>query len=538
MKRFSLGILLFFLSNNLLAQEQRVFSQFFMNPYVYNPAYVGVEGHTALFVAYRAQYTGLTGGPSFSHANIHTPLKGGIGIGGMLFNELEGGILSTSGFKVSSSYLVPFDKKHYLRFGMSLGAGTTSLDDSDPAIAADIFGDPAFSNLSNKYLIADFGMSYHFDHFNVGLSIPNLISREVISSESFSPIRVSPLDNLLIKMNYRGHISHDFAIEPHLLYRYSSITTSQYEAAVIAHLKHIVWVGASFRQGAGINALVGFKVKEKLGVGYAFELGNSNISSIIGTTHEIHLGYHLSEHKKHHGHHHSFIKSHKLTAEERAKLAEEKKRKQEEKAKRDEERQAKLNEKTTEPTEEYNTIEKVEEVEVDDSSTSTTEERSDPSSESSTTDDRRDNETRPEETDSSQRRDTQQSRDTEQSRDNTSDNNTEDNTRIINTPPVITSEEVVAPDNAHRVKRGTHFLELPPGNHVIAGAFSEFQHAEDFSDELFQRGFHDTIVGYQSQKGYYYVVLFRSADHAAAAAQRSRIRRMKGMEEVWILVVQ
>ena len=129
MKNIFVSCLFFFLFNQLLAQEQRVFSQFFMNPYIYNPAYVGVEGHTALFVMHRAQYSGLQGGPSFSHVTFHTPLKGGIGIGGMAFNEQEGGILNTSGFKVSAGYLAAFDRKHYLRFGMSLGAGTTTLDD-------------------------------------------------------------------------------------------------------------------------------------------------------------------------------------------------------------------------------------------------------------------------------------------------------------------------------------------------------------------------------------------------------------------------
>ncbi|MDP4680129.1 MAG: PorP/SprF family type IX secretion system membrane protein, partial [Cyclobacteriaceae bacterium] len=221
MKKIFLGCCILFVTANLIAQEQRVFSQFFMNPYLYNSAYAGVEGHSTLFIMHRAQYSALNGGPSFSHITFHTPMEKGVGIGGMLFNETEGGILKTSGFKATASYLIAHDRKHYFRFGMSLGAGTTSLDASDPAIAADIFADPAFANLSNKYLIADFGITYHFDHFNIGLSIPNLVSREVISSQTFSPIKISPLDNMLLKVNYRSHISDNFAIEPHILYRYS-----------------------------------------------------------------------------------------------------------------------------------------------------------------------------------------------------------------------------------------------------------------------------------------------------------------------------
>jgi type IX secretion system PorP/SprF family membrane protein len=531
MKKIFLGCFILLVSTNLIAQEQRVFSQFFMNPYIYNPAYAGAEGHSALFVMHRTQYTGLNGGPTFSHANFHTPMAKGVGLGGMVYNEVEGGILKTSGFKATASYLIAHDRKHYFRFGMSLGAGTTSLDASNPAIAADIFGDPAFANLSNQHLIADFGISYHFDHFNVGIAIPNLVSREVISSESFSPIKISPLDNMLIKVNYRGHISHDFAIEPHLLYRYSNVTTSQYEAAVIAHLKHIVWVGASYREGAGINLLAGFKIKEKMAIGYAFEMGNSDKASITGATHELHIGYHLSEHKKHHGHGHrsSFIKSHKLSAEERAALAEKKQLAQEEKDRKAQERLDKLNE-VKEPAK----AEEVVQTEVNTNEQAEAEQKDvrepvigQPKSvediekqENSNLSDNRTSEKEKVTVGSIQEN-------------NTVNNGSEENNNLVNS-----EEEITSPEGAPRVKRGTHILELPPGNHVIAGAFSEFDRAENYSDLMFQRGFHDTVVGYQSEKGYYYVVLFRSANHTDASKQRTRIRKNKGLEEVWILTVE
>lgn len=531
MKKIFLGFFILLVSTNLVAQEQRVYSQFFMNPYIYNPAYAGAEGHSALFVMHRTQYTGLNGGPTFSHATFHTPMAKGVGLGGMVYNEVEGGILKTSGFKATASYLIAHDRKHYFRFGMSLGAGTTSLDASDPAIAADIFGDPAFANLSNKHLIADFGVSYHFDHFNIGVAIPNLVSREVISSESISPIKISPLDNMLIKVNYRGHISHDFAIEPHLLYRYSNVTTSQYEAALIAHLKHIVWVGGSYREGAGINLLAGFKIKEKMAIGYAFEMGNSDKASITGATHEIQIGYHLSEHKKHHGHGHrsSFIKSHKLSAEERAALAEKKRLAQEEKDRKAQERLDKLNV-VKEPVK----AEEVEQPKVNTNEQVETEPKNVPDPIVR----------QPEPAEEAKKQvipDRSENKIDEKEKTTTEGiqkNNTVNNVREENNNPVDYKEEVTSPVGAPRAKRGTHILELPPGNHVIAGAFSEFDRAEKYSDLMFERGFHDTVVGYQSEKGYYYVVLFRSASHTDASKQRSRIRKNKELEDVWILTVE
>ena len=81
MRKFLLTALLFCGLQTLRAQEQQVYSQFFMNPYVYNPAYAGVEGHTAVFVMYRNQWAGIEGSPNIAHVAFHTPLKGGMSVG-------------------------------------------------------------------------------------------------------------------------------------------------------------------------------------------------------------------------------------------------------------------------------------------------------------------------------------------------------------------------------------------------------------------------------------------------------------------------
>lgn len=319
---FRLAVFAFLLLINLLplrAQVNVVYNQFFMNPYLYNPAYAGVEGHTVIFALYRQQWMNFESSPAISNVSFHTPLKGGIGIGATVFNETQGP-LTTSWGKISSSYLITVDKEHYLRFGLSLGAGNNALNFSE----LDAPTDPAFTNLvdNSTFLIGDFGATYHFGHFNAGFSIPNLVTYDVISPETNSPIRVSPLDNVLFKVNYRGHLNDDLAIEPHLIYRYSELGPDQYEGTVILHIKHVTWAGASFRQDNNLVGLLGIKLKESFAIGYSFELGNSSIASTLGPTHEVHIGYHLGSKKEHAEHVSSFIKSHRLSAEDRARKAE------------------------------------------------------------------------------------------------------------------------------------------------------------------------------------------------------------------------
>lgn len=507
MRKFLIAALMFCGLHALHAQEQQVYSQFFMNPYVYNPAYAGVDGHTAIFVMYRDQWAAIDGSPQVSHVAFHTPLKGGMSVGALAYND-RNAFFTTSGIKGTIGYLTAFDKKHYIRFGLSLGAGTTSLDQEN--IDA-IFNDNAFNNLlgSSSFMIADFGASYHFDHFNVGFSIPNLISRDVVSENSFSDIRVTPLDQLLLKINYRGHIGHDFAIEPHLIYRYSNINADQYEAAVIFHIKHLVWVGGSYRQDAGAIGLLGFKVKEKIAFGYSYEIGNSQAQSLTGATHEVHIGFHLGTKKKHHKHSHSFIKSHSLSAKERAELAAKKRQ-----ARLD----ALLDNRIEEPTEDV--VEEVPDTPID-----------------KPVDPVEDNEPIEEVNDDpvDVPEDTTEIEDTPIE---TEEDNIDNEPGIIESDPEPVDETPSTSRNPNTVKRGGHFLELPHGNHVIAGAFGEFEHAETYSDQLFQRGFHDTIVGYVTAKGFYYVVAFRSDDYDTAVAQKNRIKTRSGLEKVWVLTIE
>ena len=127
-----------------------------MNPYMYNPAYAGVEGHTVLFVMYRNQWSNIQDAPKVTHASFHVPLKGGIALGGAAFNVSQG-LLTTSAAKFTAGYLVNIDRTHFLRFGMSIGGGMNGLNISE----FDSPDDDAFNGFKDQssFLIGDFGLT-------------------------------------------------------------------------------------------------------------------------------------------------------------------------------------------------------------------------------------------------------------------------------------------------------------------------------------------------------------------------------------------
>lgn len=576
---------------NAHSQQPQVYNQFFMNPYMYNPAYAGVEGHAAIFVMYRDQWTNVEGAPQISHASFHVPLKGGIAVGGAAFN-ISQGLLTTSAAKASASYLLNIDRTHFLRFGMSLGAGINSVNITE----FDSPGDPAFNNFLDQstFFIGDVGVAYHFGHFNVGVSLPNLFSYNPITQKEVADIKFSPTDNLLFKMNYRGHVSDDFAFEPHIIYRYSSVIPHQFEGVMIAHLYHIVWVGSSYRQDAGIIGLAGAKIKEKFAVGFAYELGNSNISSQLGPTLEVNLGYHLGTKKDHAEHVSSFIKSHRLSAEERARKAELERQKQLAALQQsrpaesdddalsiaqptvldDSEPEAEV---PTERADDWDHQEEHEEItrvnQFGEEETGIRLEKPTESGEknvviswvptaeakelSVATDGHLERELpdgskevgikyEKENPDGSVEHIIKWDRAINESQATTIVENPtlteEHHDEVEKGDPELTQDfrthdELAESDDHVVTKRGNHLLELPAGNYVIAGAFSEFQHAEDYSDELFQLGFHDTIVGFNSGRGYYYVVVYESGSLRQTRTKRDEFRKIPKLSKAWVLQV-
>lgn len=641
MKKLIPLILLLLINNVLTAQYlPKVYNQFFMNPYIYNPAYAGVEGHAVAFAMYKNQWANIDGAPSLAHVNFHVPLKGGISFGAFAYNESIGP-LTTSGGKVTGGYLFTIDREHFFRFGMSIGAGSTMVDQS--SFSAEAQGDPTISNLQNtgSFLLGDVGFTYHFGHFNVGVALPSLFSNTFPQEQGLAPISFKPTDNILFKANYRGHINDDIAIEPHLIYRHNKYQPNQYEGTVILHVYHLVWVGGSYRQDAGFVGLLGAKIKEKMGIGYSYEIGNSNYSSQLGGSHEIHIGYHLGTKKEHAEHVSSFIKSHRLDAEERAKQAELERQKKLQALRESREAAQKkpdedalgilgspvVSEVKEKPKNDWNyereetLIERVNEfgetekgIKFDrvnengqkevvfswlppppPGSTSETYEIANPEQpplERIASDGSKEvgvkwirtidngskeilivwdpilTEEQADEIDHSPSQtlglgaakivinsiaapiptpvvETKVSEPVTEIVEVVE----EIAEPIIDTIPPIeqvnsepiddlrSHEELADSEEPLEVKRGGHLLELPLGNYVVAGAFSSFQHAEDYSDKLFQRGFHDTKVGYLSARGFYYVVIYQSNSLKDANSQRNKVKGLQGLSKVWVLKV-
>ncbi|MGK7397733.1 MAG: PorP/SprF family type IX secretion system membrane protein [Candidatus Cyclobacteriaceae bacterium M3_2C_046] len=286
----------------LIAQDKPIFSNFFMNPFAYNPAYAGDEYRPSLTLAYRQQWMGIEGAPVTTSASFHLPVGTNMSFGTNIFNDRRS-VLNTSSALLSLAYKVPFDIDHYVKFGLSGGAGFNSISDFN-----EIMNNPKYQNdvalinalQSSIYLDGQFGFNYHFRGFNAGFALPRLFNTSLISQVEFNQGEIDPLNSYQIMINFKSYNKElPISFEPHLIYRLQSETMAGYfEGAGIIHFQNAAWLGGSYRQDYGITLMGGININDKMQVGYAYDLVNTPVAGFTNGTHEIALKLNFGEEKR------------------------------------------------------------------------------------------------------------------------------------------------------------------------------------------------------------------------------------------------
>lgn len=293
MKIYLLLFFSIFLCLKAYSQEAPIHNQYFMNPYVYNPAFVGHDGYSVVYLSHRRQWMGIEGAPVSSNLSFHTQLSKSIAVGANIFTEKKG-LLTNSSAEITLGYRIKFGETHFVQFGLGGGLINNRLDVDETFVGAVPF-EPT-DNAMNP--AARFGLKYQIKNFNLGVALPALLPNDLIPTSSELKEEQNPLDQYAAMLSYKFNISEgNFAFEPHLLYRSLGYDFTQIEATGIFHIKELVWVGAAYRVDYGLNALAGVKIKNLLTFGYSWEMAANQVAGYTAGSHEIQLSIKLGEKK-------------------------------------------------------------------------------------------------------------------------------------------------------------------------------------------------------------------------------------------------
>lgn len=275
------------------AQQLPLFSQYYYNPFLYNPAFTGIESHASAFLIHRSQWKDIPGAPVTYALTVDGPvLKNKIGLGLSLFND-QMDIFNRTGLYSSYSYRFTLADGHDLTLGLSAGVIDNKIDFSN-AYAHDANDPLLFDQTQRKVTVdANFGIAYLWQGLKVGVSMPQLLGNKINYLESNTNVYTTLKRHLIAGVSYDLTLSESAEIDfyPSVMMRYVKGAPVQFDINANFAWKDMLRAGISYRLGYAVGFNIGTKLNDNLIAGYTYELVVSPIGNYSGGGHEIMLGF-------------------------------------------------------------------------------------------------------------------------------------------------------------------------------------------------------------------------------------------------------
>jgi len=281
------------------AQQTPFSSQYYTNQFVTNPALTGLKGYTNVFLTHRTQWVGIEGAPQTTYVTLDgAAMQNKVGLGLVLFSD-NTGILSRTGVNANYAYNLNINSDNSLRFGLSLGVLNNSidytkalvLDNTDPLLTS--------SEQTRTTVNADFGLLYNWKKLEVGFAVPQLIGNQINYQNNLNLTGAYSLAR-----HYYGSLKYTFDVSssngitafPLLMVRSVRGAPLQYDINAVVDWAKYGWFGVTYHSDYAIAISGGVRFKG-LNIGYAHNVGTTEIKSYTGRTSEFLLGYNF-ENKK------------------------------------------------------------------------------------------------------------------------------------------------------------------------------------------------------------------------------------------------
>lgn len=281
MRKIVTIVALVFITFTAKAQFEAGYTQYMFNGLAINPAYAGSHSSLDVSLISRFQSPAIDGAPNTQTLSAHSGIKEKkIGVGLMVITD-KVGVTRQTGFYGSFAYKVDFGKST-LAMGLQ-GGGTTIRSDYSQLLIKNP-GDPLVNGDVKEFQPnIGAGIYYYSDRFYAGLSMPQMIGA--------LNTNITQLKPLIFTTGVVFPLNDALKIKPNLLLRLveNDIVEIHYNMNLLIH--DILWIGASYRAGSSLSALLELQLTNQLRLGYAYDATLSELQQIDSGSHEIMLNY-------------------------------------------------------------------------------------------------------------------------------------------------------------------------------------------------------------------------------------------------------
>jgi type IX secretion system PorP/SprF family membrane protein len=290
-KRLGIVCVLVLFAGLASAQQYPVFSQYYFNELVLNPAYAGNHVQLSLTSMYRNQWVNFPGAPKTFSFSGHTALmKNKVGVG-LLVNHDEIGSYKNEHIYASYAYKIHFQNATLsmgLQAGINLlGADYSKLDLSSP-------GDAAFYNILNS-VKPNFGagLFYTRKNFFVGFSVPFILNNKIANSVEglLGQLREARYYFLRSGVVFPLGSMQKVKMNPSILIRTQEGQPLSVDLNNAWIFYDVFSAGVSWRSGDSFITFIDLQISERWHFGYSYDWTQSDLNRFSNGTHEFMINY-------------------------------------------------------------------------------------------------------------------------------------------------------------------------------------------------------------------------------------------------------
>jgi type IX secretion system PorP/SprF family membrane protein len=262
------------------AQQDPLYSQYFNNPMLINPAFAGSIERLYAGLAYRSQWAGIDGGPTTFNFNAHMPLTNqNLAVGAIAMQDKIGDQKNTT-FSGSVAYRIKL-KSSTFSFGMNAGMVRFSTDLNAVRV---LNPDPLFAPYSESKFNTGVGVLLKSDAFAVGLSVPQLLPNTV--SQGGQSIKVSGQTFYLFG-SYNYFFNEHIVFKPSVLLRGTQGIKPSIDINATMTWDQLYSAGI-FARNFNTYGILLQGIFNDIRIGYVFEIPGKG-SALNYNTHELSL---------------------------------------------------------------------------------------------------------------------------------------------------------------------------------------------------------------------------------------------------------
>lgn len=293
--RYILLLLSLIVGKMVFSQQFPMFSQYYKNLYIINPAVAGSDADNApVRLGVHKQWLGIKDSPSTQYFSMHKKLTNPhLGVGGMIFHDKIGPV-QTIGVSFTYAYHLELNRDLNLGFGLTgiLMQYRLNLEEDDFKSF-----EPTLANNRFRQIIPDANLGvllYHEDYW-VGLSATQLFQTDIKSTSTYKEQSNQLVRHYFFTAGYdiKFQYSKNFELVPSVLIKMTEVTPIQFDLNTKLVFYEDFWVGASYRHNDSFVAMLGIRF-DNYYFGYSHDFTFSDISRVTTGSDELTFGWNIS----------------------------------------------------------------------------------------------------------------------------------------------------------------------------------------------------------------------------------------------------